>query len=200
LGESGPASETVEVVVGVIGRPHGVRGEVAVAPRTDEPERRFHVGAELRGEGTDRVLTVESSRAHSGRMLVRFVEAPDRSAVESLKGVRLVVDVAVDERPSEPEEFYDRQLVGLRVIDAGGVAVGRVAVVLHLPGQDLLEIDTEHGSRLVPFVSALVPEVDLAHGVIRLADVPGLLSDEPSEDVPTAEEPTADVPTGDEAP
>ena len=77
--------ETVEVVIGIVGRPHGVRGEVAVAPRTDEPERRFRVGAALRGEGTDRVLTVESSRAHSGRMLVRFVEAPDRSAVESLR-------------------------------------------------------------------------------------------------------------------
>ncbi|HEY5846064.1 MAG TPA: ribosome maturation factor RimM [Microlunatus sp.] len=177
--------ETVEVVIGIVGRPHGVRGEVAVAPRTDEPERRFRVGAALRGEGTDRVLTVESSRAHSGRMLVRFVEAPDRSAVESLRGVRLVVDVPADERPTEPEEFYDRQLVGLRVLDAGGVAVGRVVVVLHLPGQDLLEIDTEQGSRLVPFVSALVPEIDLARGVLRLADVPGLLSEHES----TEEEP-----------
>ena len=74
----------------------------------------------LRGEGESRVLTIASSRAHSGRWLLRFVEAPDRRAVEALRGVTLVADVGPGERPDEPEEFYDRQLIGLRVLDAAG--------------------------------------------------------------------------------
>ena len=63
---------TVEVVVGVVGRPHGVRGEVAVEPRTDEPDRRFAPGQQLRSEDSPRTLTVASMRWHSGRMLVCF--------------------------------------------------------------------------------------------------------------------------------
>ncbi len=154
---------------------------MSVALRTDEPERRFAVGAVLRGEGESRVLTIASSRAHSGRWLLRFVEAPDRGAVEGLRGVTLVTDVGPGERPDEPEEFYDRQLVGLRVLDAAGTEVGQVGAVLHLPAQDLLEIRTAHGDRLVPFVAALVPEIDLDAGTLRLADVPGLLSEAPDE-------------------
>lgn len=173
-------TETVEVVVGVVGRPHGVRGEVSVAVRTDEPERRFAVGARLRVDGESRALTIASSRAHSGRWLLRFAEAPDRGAVEALRGVTLVADVRSDERPDEPEEFYDRQLIGLRVLDASGADVGRVAAVLHLPVHEVLEIQTADGDRLVPFVAALVPEVDLDTGILRLADLPGLLREEES--------------------
>jgi 16S rRNA processing protein RimM len=170
-------TETVEVVVGVVGRPHGVRGEVSVGLRTDEPERRFAVGGQLRCEGESRVLTVASSRAHSGRWLLRFVEAPDRTAVEALRGAILVTDVPPGERPSEPSEFYDRQLIGLRVLDPAGREVGQVGAVLHLPAHEVLEIQTEAGERLVPFVAALVPEIDLDAGTLSVADAPGLLSD-----------------------
>jgi 16S rRNA processing protein RimM len=123
-------------------------------------------------------LTIASSRAHSGRWLLRFVEAPDRDAVEGLRGATLMTDVAPAERPSDPQEFYDRQLIGLRVLDAAGREVGEVGAVLHLPAHEVLEIRTEDGERLVPFVAALVPEIDLDDGTLRLADVPGLLSDE----------------------
>src|SRR5918992_4219773 len=114
---------TVEVVVGVVGRPHGVRGEVTVEPRTDEPDRRFASGQQLRLEGSSRALTVASMRQHDGRLLVRFVGLTDRTAVEAIRGVRLVADVDPAERPAEPAEFYDRQLVGLhvRTADAGVV-------------------------------------------------------------------------------
>ena len=102
---------------------------------------------------------------------------PDRTAVERLRGTVLVVDVDAAERPADAEEFYDRQLTGLRVLDAAGAEVGVVADVVHLPAQDLLEIRTSSGLRLVPFVGVLVPGVDLAAGTVRLADVPGLLSE-----------------------
>jgi 16S rRNA processing protein RimM len=169
---------TVEVVVGVVGRPHGVRGEVAVELRTDEPDRRFAPGQELRAEGTSRPLTVASMRYHEGRLLVRFVGLVDRTAVEAVRGVRLVADVDPDERPGELAEFYDRQLVGLRVQTPDGEAIGVVVSVLHPPGQDLLEIRTATDIRLVPFVAALVPEVDVDGGVLTVADIAGLLSED----------------------
>jgi 16S rRNA processing protein RimM len=169
---------TVEVVVGVVGRPHGVHGEVAVEPRTDEPDRRFAAGQELRVEGSSRPFTVASVRHHDGRLLIAFVGLTDRTAAEAIRGVRLVADVDPDERPVEPVEFYDRQLVGLRVQTPDGADVGVVISVLHPPAQDLLEIKTANQIRLVPFVAALVPDVDLDGGVLTVANLAGLLSED----------------------
>lgn len=174
---------SVEVLVGIVGRAHGIRGDVAVEPRTDEPEVRFAAGRAVRVEGSPRRLTIVTARDHSGRMLVRFHEVDDRSAAEALRGLRLVIDVDPADRPEQPEEYYDRQLVGLRVIDAAGAEVGRVTGVAHLPAQDLLEIDTGSGAALVPFVTELVPEVDLDQGLLRLADVAGLLAGDDEADV-----------------
>ena len=172
-----PAELAIETVVGVIERPHGVRGEVVVELRTDEPERRFAPGQVLRQEGGTRLFTVGSVRDHSGRLLVRFAELVDRAGAEAVRGTLLVAAVEPDERPAEPGEFYDRQLIGLRATTPDGAEVGRVASVLHLPAQDLLEIQTAGGPRLVPFVAALVPDIDLEAGLLTIADVAGLLDD-----------------------
>ena len=167
----------MEIVVGVIERPHGVRGEVAVELRTDEPERRFAPGQVLREEGGTRLFTVRSVRDHSGRLLVRFAELVDRAGAEAARGTLLIAAVEPDERPAESGEFYDRQLIGLRVTTLDGADVGRVGSVLHLPAQDVLEIETDAGPRLVPFVEALVPDVDLEAGRLTVVDVAGLLDD-----------------------
>jgi 16S rRNA processing protein RimM len=171
-------SDTVEVVVGVIGRGHGVRGEVAVELRTDEPDRRFAPGQQLRADGTSRFFTVVSARNHAGGLLVRFDEVADRATADSVRGTLLVADVDVNERPGKAEEFYDRQLIGLVVRTPADVVVGQVISILHLPQQDLLEIDTGQDRRLIPFVEALIPEVNLERGWLRIADVPGLLDGE----------------------
>ncbi len=171
-------ANTVEVVVGIIGRAHGIRGDVTIEVRTDEPERRFAVGATLRSEDGRRTFTVAAARDHSGRLLVHFDQLPDRTAAEAARSTVLVADVDPDERPEDDEEFYDRQLVGLRVLAADGEEVGTVTDVLHLPLQDTLEVATERGPTLVPFVTAVVPRVDLVAGELHLADVPGLLADE----------------------
>jgi 16S rRNA processing protein RimM len=165
------------VIVGVIERAHGVGGEVAVELRTDEPERRFAAGQVLREEGGSRVFTVRSVRDHSGRLLVKFAELDDRAAAEAVRGALLITTVERDERPAEPETFYDRQLIGLKATSPNGVDVGIVGSVLHLPAQDLLEIETASGTRLVPFVAELVPEVDLEAGRLTVADIAGLLDD-----------------------
>jgi 16S rRNA processing protein RimM len=170
----------VDVVIGRIGRAHGVRGEVAVDVRTDDPEERFAVGTRV---DTDPPavgpLTVASSRPHSGRLLVRFEEVADRTAAEGLRGELLVAAVPETARPPDPDEFYDHQLVGLRVLDAAGVAVGRVTDVVHNPAHELLVVRRDDGAQaLVPFVGELVPGVDLERGCLTVADRPGLLDPE----------------------
>jgi 16S rRNA processing protein RimM len=165
------------VVVGVIGRPHGVRGEVAVEVRTDEPERRFAPGQRLYEDGGARLFTVTSVRDVPGRLLVKFAELSDRAAAAAVRGTVLVAAVEPDERSSEPGAFYDRQLIGMRAKTPDGTEVGTVGSVLHLPAQDVLEIETAGGIRLVPFVEALVPEIDLEAGCLTVVDVAGLLDD-----------------------
>lgn len=170
---------SVETIVGTVRRPHGVRGEVSVQIRTDEPERRFASGSVLLAGSGGPELHVRTARPLVTGLLVSFAEITDRTAAEALHGCDLIALVDPGEGPTDPSEFYDRQLVGLRVIDAHGRDVGAVSEVVHLPAQDLLAIQTVHGERLVPFVAALVPEVDVAGGVIRLADIGGLVDELP---------------------
>ncbi len=177
-----------EVVVGRIGRPHGVRGEVTVEPRTDEPERRYAENARLLvrrpdgGPAAYPALTVVSSRWHQQRLLVRFAELSDRNAAEAARGLLLAVVVDPREAPEDPEEYYDHQLVELLVSTTDGRDVGTVREVLHSGAQDLLVIDRDGGGEaLVPFVTALVPEVDLAGGRLVVADRPGLLDPDEAE-------------------
>ena len=178
--------DTVEVVVGRVGRAHGIRGEVSVEPRTDEPDRRFADGVVLRTEapatgpsdaGRPESLTVVRSRWHQSRLLVTFAEIADRNAAEAARGLLLKVDVDPDESPEDPEEFYDHQLVGMRVETTTGEHVGELREVLHGTAQDLLSIRAEDGREvLVPFVTELVPDVDVPAGRIVVADRPGLLT------------------------
>ncbi|HEY0471640.1 MAG TPA: ribosome maturation factor RimM [Kribbella sp.] len=175
------------VIVGRIGRAHGIKGEVGLEVRTDEPDRRFADGAELiTTEKSPRTLTVASSRWHSGRLLVKFADVPDRSAAELLRNLELQAEVAEEERPEDPEEYYDRELIGLSVRTTDGVEAGEVIDVVHLPSQDLLEVRRPAGHAvLVPLVEELVPEIDLGQGFVVVADRPGLLDPEGTEVVPT---------------
>jgi 16S rRNA processing protein RimM len=172
----------IDVVIGRIGKPHGLRGEVTVELRTDEPDRRFAVGTTVRAERPAgsaspwSQLIVTATRWHQSTLLVRFEELPDRSTAESARGVLLHADVSRDEVPDDPDEFYDHQLVGLAAEDVDGRSLGEVTGVLH-GAQDLLQIRTPDGrDTLVPFVAALVPEVDVPGGRVVVADRPGLVS------------------------
>ncbi|MGH3360400.1 MAG: ribosome maturation factor RimM [Nocardioidaceae bacterium] len=168
----------MQVVVGRIGRAHGIRGEVGVDVRTDEPELRFAVGASVTLEASGRSLTVRSARPHQSRLLVVFDGVADRTAAESLGGSILTAEIEPGEQPDDPAEFYDHQLVGLEVRTTDNVVVGDVAEVLHLPAQDTLAVRTHEGEVLVPFVEALVPTVDVPAGYLLVRDVPGLLDPE----------------------
>ena len=166
----------MDVVVGRIGRPHGIKGAVSVEVRTDDPEGRLAPGMSLRTDPPAAgPLTVVDGRVHSGRLLLRFEGCLDRTDAERLRGVLLVADVDPDERPADPEEFYDHQLVGLAVRTVDGQHVGELREVLHLPGQDVLAVRRPAGDEvLVPFVSQFVPTVDVAGAVIVVDPPPGL--------------------------
>ena len=171
-------SDKVELLVGKVGRAHGIRGDVTIDVRTDEPDHRFAAGTVFstrRGS-----LTVASMKWHSSRLLVRFAEVPDRSAAESLRGTELRVEVDPDERPEDPEEFYDHQLVGLSVRTEDGQPVGEVIEALHLPSQDLLVVrrPDSDADAMVPFLSGFVPTVDVEAGHLVVTDTVGLLADE----------------------
>jgi len=178
----------MRVVVGRIGRPHGIRGEVVIGVRTDEPDLRFAVGATLdarstsddagpeNGAGGER-LTVASVRWHSGQLLVAFAGITDRTAASELTGSWLSVDSSQLPDTGDPDEFRDYELIGLSVRTRAGDPVGVVTDVLHY-GQDLLVVrrqDEPGGEALVPFVKAIVPEVDLRGGVVVIDPPPGLL-------------------------
>ena len=178
----------IDVVVGRIGKPFGLRGEVTVDVRTDEPERRFARGSTLRAEpppgsaSSLRTLTVAASRMHGTVLLVTFEELADRAAAEAARGIVLHATIPAGESPEDPDEFYDHQLVGLAAYDEHGTPLGTVAGLVHGGAQDLLRITTPDGREaLVPFVKALVPEVDVAGGRLVVADRPGLVTPLPDD-------------------
>lgn len=167
----------MQLVVGRIGRAHGIRGEVTVEVRTDEPELRLAPGAVLATDPASAgPLTIETGRVHSGRLLLRFEGVQNRTAAEALRNTLLIAEVDPQEMPEDPEEFYDHQLIDLDVITADGTQVGRIAEITHLPYQDLLIVKRPDGSEvMVPFVSEIVPEVDLELQRAVITPPPGLL-------------------------
>lgn len=170
----------MELVIGRIAKAHGVSGELVVDIRTDDPEARFVTGSRLRltdsHRGSGREVVLDSVRPHGGRLLIRLEGVTDRGAAESLRGWLFLVDSEDLPPISDPDEFYDHQLEGLRVWTVDGRVVGVVAEVLHTPAGELLAVRAEFGGEiLVPFVSAIVTSVSLADGVVVIDPPEGLL-------------------------
>ncbi len=167
----------MQVVVGLIGRAHGIRGEVAVDVRSDEPEVRLACGLCVPTEPVERgPLTITGSREHSGRWLVQFAGVDDRSAAEALRGTQLLADTDSFAPIEDPDEFYDHELIGLDVLDGSGTPVGEVADVRHGAGNDLIVVRRAAGGEaLVPFVAAIVRPVDPSTGRLVIDPPEGLL-------------------------
>ncbi len=201
--ESAPSPERQErapadpelIVVGRVGRPQGIKGEVTIEVRTDDPDQRFAAGAVLRTEPAERgPLTVEGARQQGRYLIVSFTGVLDRNSAELLRDSLLLVAVADLPPLADEDEYYDSQLLGLRADLDGGAELGAVTDVLHLPGGDVLVVRRPHGAEaLIPFVKAIVPTVDLVLGRVLIAPPPGLLelSDVPDRE-PAGNEPTAD--------
>jgi len=172
---------TESTVIARIGKPHGLRGEVTVQLHTGDPEARLALGSVLdteadAGTGVPRALTVRSTRVHRGIWLVGFEEIPDRTGAESLRGTRLLADGPAPVVAHEEDVWAEADLVGLRVVDPDGVAIGEVAGLVVGAAQDRLVVRLPDGREpQVPFVAAMVPEVDVEGGVLVLDAPPGLL-------------------------
>jgi 16S rRNA processing protein RimM len=170
----------MDLVVGRVVKAHGVTGEVVVEVRTDDPDTRFAPGTRLRAQpprgGQQREYVVDSAREHSGRLLVRLAGVSDRNGADSLRGTLFLVDTEELPPIDDPDEFYDHQLEGLRVVTGEGRLVGNVKEVLHTAAGELLAVATETGGEvLVPFVGAIVTSVSLQEQTIEIDPPEGLL-------------------------
>lgn len=169
----------MQLTVARVSKAHGLKGEVALDLRTDDPESRLAVGERLTTVPPDAgPLTVTHAREHQGRWLVTFAEITGRTAAEELRGTELVVEADVSD---EEDAWYPHELAGLRVELADGTVVGTVVSLEYLPAHESLLIDeilSDGGAArtLVPFVLAIVPVVDVAGGRVVLTPPGGLLA------------------------
>ncbi|ALC06238.1 Ribosome maturation factor RimM [Corynebacterium deserti GIMN1.010] len=164
-----------ELQIGKVVKSHGIRGEVVVEITTDEPEIRFAKGEVLNGKqaGKDHSLTIDAARAHQGRLLIKFKEVPDRNVADSLRGTRFFAPPL--EVEDDDDGFYDHELEGLRIIH-NGEDIGEVTGVMHGPAGEILEVKLTSGKEaLIPFVHAIVPDVDLDEGTATITPPDGLL-------------------------
>ncbi|KAA0024302.1 ribosome maturation factor RimM [Antrihabitans cavernicola] len=170
----------MELVVGRVTKSHGIKGELVVEVRTDDPDLRFAVGTVLQGhKPRDKQLlsyTVEAAREHSGRLLLRLVGIDDRDSADALRGLLFVIDSADVQPSDDPDEFYDHELEGLAVRLTDGTPVGTVREVLHSAAGEMLAVVGEDKREiLVPFVAAIVPFISTADGFIEIDPPDGLL-------------------------
>ncbi|WP_329198683.1 MULTISPECIES: ribosome maturation factor RimM [unclassified Streptomyces] len=169
----------MQLVVARIGRAHGIKGEVTVEVRTDEPELRLGPGAVLQTEPASAgPLTIETGRVHSGRLLLRFEGVKDRTGAEALRNILLIAEVDPTELPEEEDEYYDHQLMDLDVVLEDGTEIGRITEISHLPSQDLFIVERPDGSEvMIPFVEEIVAEIDLEEQRCVITPPPGLIDD-----------------------
>lgn len=164
------------LVVGRIGRAHGVRGEATIESRTDNPDARFFVGAKLQTDPANKgPLVIRDVKEHSGRILLSFEGIEDRTAVETLRNVLLLAEVDPNEANVDEDQFHISQILDCAVVDESGKNWGIVVDVLSLPSQDTLVVKHEGREVLVPFVKAYVPEIDIDAKEITVVNFAGLL-------------------------
>jgi len=173
--------------IGVVTRPHGLRGEVKVRPETDDPTRFESLDHVLLGDNSDqaqsfRIEGVRLQEMQVGTAVVLALEGvSDRNSAQELAGLPVWVDESALP-PLEEDEVYVSDLVGLEVWEGTDRLAGTVADVLDLPAQLVLVVRrTSGGEALVPFVPDLIESVDERRIVVR--PVEGLLDPENREEV-----------------
>lgn len=162
----------MQLTAAIVGPAHGLRGEVILDVRSDDPEV-LAPGASLEIAGRGAALTVRSVRVHKDRVLASFEECASREDAEALRGARLLV-----EEHEEEDAWYPHQLKGLAARAPGGEDLGTVTGLTPGAAQDLLLVKTPAGTVMVPFVTQLVPTVDVEGGVVIIDAPPGLFDDQ----------------------
>ncbi|MEW1707807.1 ribosome maturation factor RimM [Microbacterium sp. NPDC089190] len=208
---AGAQPAKTQLRVGRLVKAHGLKGAFKLELYTDDPDGRFAPGSTFTLQVPEsspwhgRELTVREFRWMNSHPVAFFEGVDDRTAAEELVKAILWIDQDTSEAPAEDDAWYDHQLVGLDVV-RDGVVIGRVARVDHFPAQDLLIVKQSGDGRevLVPFVSAIVPEVDIAGGRVVVTPPAGLFEELPpepdDEQEPTSEQASAADAPADDAP
>jgi 16S rRNA processing protein RimM len=179
-------SAQTQLRVGRLTKAHGLKGGLKLELFTDDPDRRFTPGASFSLQVPEsspwhgRRIELAELRWYNGQPVGFFVDVADRTAAESLVKAILWIDQDPDEA-AEPDAWYDHQLVGLDVVREGET-VGVIDRLEHLPAQDLLVVKLGDREVLVPFVRALVPEVDVEGGRVVVTPPDGLFEPGADED------------------
>jgi len=184
--------------VGRLTRAHGLKGAIKVELYTDDPARRFTPGAKFvlqvptSSKWHGKTLELLELRVYNGTPVAFFVGVTDRTEAESLVKAVLWIDQDTTEVSTEPDAWFVHQLAGLEVW-RDGARIGRVVRVDPMPSQDMLIIDIDGTEAMVPFVKAIVPEVDLRAGRIVVTPPPGLLEELDAPDAGDAADASVDA-------
>lgn len=152
-----------KVCLGRIAGAHGVRGELRVESYTAAPADIVSYGS-LRDEAGGRHFVLTLAGVTRGQLIARVKGVDDRNAAEALKGVELFVERAALP-PTEDDEYYLSDLIGLSCESTSGESLGFVRAVHDFGAGDVIEIERTDGERaMLPFTRAVVPVVDLKAG------------------------------------
>ena len=202
-----PGAARTQLRVGRLVKAHGLKGALKLELYTDDPDGRFVPGAVFTLQVPEaspwhgKTVTVREFRWMNSHPVVFLEGIDDRTAAESIVRAILWIDQDVDEDSPEEDAWYDHQLVGLDVV-RDGQTVGRVIRVDHLPAQDLLIVKAAGDADreiLVPFVAAIVPDVDVAAGRVVVTPPAGLFEELPGEDEPERDADASDAAAEDES-
>ncbi|MBN9212147.1 MAG: ribosome maturation factor RimM [Microbacterium sp. 71-36] len=198
---AGAQPAKTQLRVGRLVKAHGLKGAFKLELYTDDPEGRFVAGNSFTLQVPEsspwhgRELTVREFRWMNSHPVAFFEGVDDRTAAEGLVKAILWIDQDAETAPAEDDAWYDHQLIGLDVVRDGEV-IGRVVRVDHFPAQDLLIVRPtgrgEDADVLVPFVSAIVPEVDVEAGRVVVTPPAGLFEELPGDDDTPQDESGAD--------
>lgn len=162
----------MQLVVGRIGRAHGVLGEATIQVQTDEPDLRFKVGNKLTLD-SGQELKIKSSRWHNQILLLGFEGVADRNQIEALRDQ--LISSQVDLSALAPGEYHYQQLIGCQVYLQNNELVGQVSEVVKLPGQDLLSVAKNGSQVLIPMVKQIIISIDVLAKKIVVNPPEGLL-------------------------
>ncbi|MDZ8201955.1 ribosome maturation factor RimM [Microbacterium sp. SSW1-59] len=181
-----PQGSKTQLRVGRLVKAHGLKGALKLELYTDDPDGRFVPGATFTLQVPEsspwhgKPLTVREFKWMNSHPVAFFEGVEDRTAAEEL--VRAILWIDESAASQEEDAWYDHQLVGLDVVRDGDV-IGTVIRVDHLPAQDLLALRlADDREVLVPFVRAIVPDVDLSAGRLTVTPPAGLLEELPADE------------------
>lgn len=165
------------IPIGYVRRAHGIKGEIVVKSLTDDPTRFATGGVVHTDETPARRFEIRAARSHRDGALLALTGVTDRNTAEAMQGVSFVIAPA-ERRSLDTDEYWPDDLIGLEARDADGARLGVIEDVVLGAAQDRLAVRTDTGVVVeVPFVAALVGEVDLAAGIVTMTPPEGLFPD-----------------------